>query len=255
MKNAIFIGLFLIVTVFSYAQNGTVEVVCENLTPYFTETLSDDGIMGSIVREAFKNAGYQVHFNYVPYARALLYFKEGKYPLHLGTSTVFQNDPISDKIISESLFNVTWRFFTYDKPMPKYTSLKDLKGYKIGTYIGSIENDILISNDITPEAKTSMDTLVQMLKINRLDLVSILDVAFVQKARELFPTEYQKFAQSKPIITVDASVMFTKTNPEGEKLSNIFKFEVAKLIKNGFVLRSLERYYGKGNVPEDVYKQ
>ena len=255
MKNVLSIGLFLIATVFGYAQNGTVEVVCEDFSPYFTASLPDDGILGGIVREAYKNAGYQVHFNYVPYARAVMYFKEGKYPVHVATMATFANDPEKANISFVTCFNVSWRFFSYEKPVPQYKELKDLQGLKIGTYLGSMDGPILVENGIQVEEKTNMDSLVKMLQMKRLDLVSITDAAFIQKAKELFPKEIEKFKFEKPWIVVDGSVMFINKHPDGLKFYKIFQEESKKLNSSGYILSSLEKFYGKGKVPEDVYKK
>jgi polar amino acid transport system substrate-binding protein len=255
MKNILLIGLFFMAAVFGYAQNGTIEVVCEDFAPYFSASLPNDGILGGIVREAFKNAGYQVHINYIPYARAVMYIKEGKYPVNLGTWSVFANDPEKVNISYVSCFNVAWRFFSYDKPVPQYKELKDLKGFKIGTYLGAMDNPIFAENGLKVEEKTNMDSLVKMLQMNRLDLVSITDAAFIQKAKELFPTEIEKFKFEKPWIVVDGSVMFSNKHPDGLKFYKIFLEESKKLNSSGYILSSLEKYYGKGKVPEDIYKK
>lgn len=230
----------------------TADIVCEDFPPFFTPSLPGDGMAGEIIREAFKENNVAVRFNYVPYARALIYFKEGKFPVHVGTSAVF-SEAEKSTFISRSFIWVRWRLFTYKKPAPEFNSLAHLKSLKIGSYIGATDTALYRKAGLQPFEQKSMDALLKMLHYGRVDAVSIIDLAFYSKARELYPDESDLFKASAPIFQTDGSVMFSKKHPDGEKLARLFEKGLAGLRKNGRLRQIVERYYGGKLPPNTLY--
>ena len=230
----------------------TADVICEDFPPYFSPSLPGDGMTGEILREAFKSSGVTVRFSYVPYARALIYFRDGKYPIHTGTSAVFSAEEKNAAMIISPFIKVRWRLFSYNRPIPDYRTLKDLRAYQIGSYIGAADIPVYRNAGIRPMELSSMDSLVKMLHYGRIDFVSICDIAFYPKARELYPDELDRFKVSRPVLEVDGSVMFSKKHPEGERLAALYKKGFNELKRSGGLQRIVEKYYGKGKMSADI---
>ena len=231
-------------------QPLTADIVCEDFAPFFSHSLPVDGMVGEIVREAYKDSGVAIRFSYVPYARALIYFKEGKYPVHVGTSAVFSEGEKSAMII-RPFMRIRWRLFTYGKSAPEFKALADLKALQIGSYIGAFDTAIYRKAGLQPFEQSSMDALLKMLHYGRVDAVSIVDMAFYAKAKQLYPNESDQFKASAPVFQTDGSVMFSKKHPDGEKLSLIFEKGLAELKRSGRLRQIVERYYG-GKVPPNT---
>jgi polar amino acid transport system substrate-binding protein len=230
----------------------TADVICEDFPPYFSPSLPFDGMVGEILQESFKGSGVAVRFNYVPYARALKYFKDGKYPIHTGTSAVFTADDKAAAMSIVPFVKVRWCLFSYNRPIPEYRKIEDLRQWQIGSYIGAVDIAMFRNAGIRTQELRSMDVLVKMLHYGRIDFVSICDIAFYPKARELYPDEMDRFKVSRPLFEVDGSVMFTKKHPDGERLSALFKKGFAALKSSGGLRRIVEKYYGKGKMPDDI---
>ena len=93
--------------------------------------------------------------------------------------------------------------------------------------------------------------LLKMLNALRMDLVEITLLAGSTLGTKLFPKRYAEFDyivwQELP-----GALVFLKDNKKSMKLKRLFDKGFSKILKNGVYVKTLERYWGKKNIPRAV---
>lgn len=181
---------------------GKIELVTADYPPYYGSNMKNGGPLTEIVVAAFKKGGYDAKVTYLPFARALMYGKEGKADGLLG--------------IWYSKERAEW--FVYSKPLPgnevvlykktgtkpdKYTDYAALKPYRIGTVRGyaypsgfdEAKLNIQVVND-------NLQNLKKLIK-NRVDLV-LIDRGL---AMHLLRTELPDYANAVEAISPPIKIL------------------------------------------------
>ena len=151
----------------------TISLVSLNWSPYAAKNLKDQGFTTEILRKIFKNAGYNVKFTFVPWNRALVFCKLGKYDAVFNAYTSKEREEIyavSDPYLDTELVLCVKKDF----PLNSFSNLLELKEYKIGIvkgYVNSPEFDAC--SFLQKKAARNDDINLRKLLANRVQVISI----------------------------------------------------------------------------------
>lgn len=150
------------------ASATSVNIAAAELEPHAGQLLPHYGWVPRVLDIALQNSGYQVHFDFLPFRRALVATQHGDYdaiaPLYISDDreqSLYFSQPLG---ISKTLL-----FYRSTKPI-KFTEIADLSGLHIAIMRGARVNDEfdLATNFYRIEV-TSYEQLVRMLMMGRVD--------------------------------------------------------------------------------------
>lgn len=102
--------------------------------PYLSADIADQGMVASAIRKIFAGEGYAVEFTFLPWARALVEAKEGRFD---GTGVCLEtNERRVDFLYSAAVLNERHVLFHLRKTPFDWTSVDDLKSKAIGGIVG-----------------------------------------------------------------------------------------------------------------------
>lgn len=163
--------LTLLLTVASHAQS--VRIAVGEWPPYFSESAEGFGTYAQVVTRAFELEGLEVEYGFFPWKRALLETQEGRWPVSAGWGKTADRAPYfhfcDPVLIQREQF-----FFSTDRPVQAET-WPELEGLSLGIIEGAAlgeQLDRLVSEDkVTIFRQSTLEDLVQMLAVGRVDLV------------------------------------------------------------------------------------
>ena len=190
-----FVLLFTLICVFSvlslgaFAQNAPIVVAGDEE--------KEGGYLVDITREALERVGYAPEFRFIPWVRALNQSIEGKYTMLL--SAYYTEERAEKLIYSEPIGSARVFFLKRKDQEISYTSIDDLRSYRIGHIRGSKVNqefDSAESDFLKMEYVVSTEQNIKKLLSGRLDLV----VEKEQQILQLLGTEFQDEADSLELL-------------------------------------------------------
>lgn len=129
------IGIVLSLAVTTRADDSkNVRLATDPWAPFYSPELKDGGYITALVREAFKRSGYTLEVDFVPWKRAVVNSKDGRYDGLLGAFHTKEREAYY--IYSEPVGSSSLVFFTRSDRQIRFDTLKDLKNYQIGTIRG-----------------------------------------------------------------------------------------------------------------------
>lgn len=185
----------------SLCQAQTLCITNGEWPPYMGEDLPDYGPVSAIIEQSFALQGIQVHWQFYPWARALLVAEQGQCD---GTAVWSSSKERQAKFLfSQPIIN-NQTYFLYRKSNPlDWHGIEDLSGLAIGGTIGyeygysfqAAERDGLITVTRLPG-----ETLgIRMLLAGRLDAFPIDKVAAQAMLREDFSAEQRNSLAFHPL--------------------------------------------------------
>lgn len=149
---------------------NTVKLATLDWEPYIGLKLPDQGYVASLVREAYKATGYSVEMSFMPWARVVAMAKEGKYDGYL--PEYYADSLKDDFFVSESFPGGPLGFFKRKADNITFTSLADLKSYKIGVVRDYVNTEEFDKADFLQKDVANNDiTNLRKLTGKRIDLV------------------------------------------------------------------------------------
>ena len=112
------------------SQAQTLRIATGELPPYASAARADQGISLHIVREAFAREGIRVEYVFMPWTRALVEAREGKWD---GTAA-WGRSPERDQgfLISDNVLTEQWLLLHRSDRTLDWSRLEDLRGLRIG---------------------------------------------------------------------------------------------------------------------------
>lgn len=244
----VIIYVFILLSIALSAEARDAELVVEKYPPFFNNELAGGGMIPEIIDSAFKaaNSDFKVKIIHKPYARAIRELKKGLYPMHSGASSHEMSSEDMKFIKVYTPINVRWIFVSYNKSVPK-----ELKTLTIGTYIDSFEAKLLREQGYKVDEKPNLDSQLKSLYSGRVDLISLVDLAFYSKVKELYPNEINKFKE-KTYLLIGGDIYISLKHPQGKEIDEVFEKGFKIIKKDGTLLKIVEKYYGKGKVPKEI---
>lgn len=232
-----------------------VEIVSFDYPPMFSEQDPKGGLLGEIVHEAFKQELVDVSIDYYPPKRvdAKMVGSDKTLATIMPVNLVKRNNKEKDVICISPMANIVMTFYYYApryKQEIRFENLDDLKPYIVGTIRGSNAIKILKNAGIMID-ESSKESQIKKLHKGRVDLAIMGLLTGKVLINEFYPNEVDNFKTlKKPLMELPLSICFNRRFPRAEEFSQKFIQGLDKIRENGIYTKILEKYYGKGEIPE-----
>ncbi|WP_020407836.1 substrate-binding periplasmic protein [Hahella ganghwensis] len=227
----------------SRSFSETVALATVDWAPYYAESLSEQGFITAIVREAFKREDYQLEVTFLPWKRALEMARSGKYDGLLGA--YYNEDRARSFYYSHPIGKAEEVFIQNAGRNIHYTSLDDLKSYIIATLRGGAQAgdlraagfDVVVNNDDISSLK--------MLEKFRVDLV------VMSRQKFLFQIQNEPALQGlqgafevvlPPFKTYELFVTISHNREKGSELIERFNQGLLSIQSDGTETEILKRF-------------
>ncbi|MCD4720459.1 MAG: transporter substrate-binding domain-containing protein [Desulfobacula sp.] len=238
--------MFISIVVAVPATAGTITIVADAWPPYNgLPNTSEPGYGIEIAHQVFKAAGYTVDYKIVPWNRAIIDTREGKYNAIIGANI----EDAPDFIFSEEEFGVSKRDFWARKGSSwRFTGIESLLKVRIGAIkdysYGKELDKFFKKNKELVQYVYGQDPLVQNIKkllSGRIDITVENKNVFLQKAK--------KMGVSSQIISVGGSgsidnlyIAFSPKIAKSREYAEIFTKGIRKLKDSGKLEKILAKY-------------
>lgn len=204
--------------------------------PYLSAELPEQGLAAKLIRDIFLEAGYQVRFQFLPWARAYQDTKQGRY----AATAVWMKVPsrevdfwYSDAVLEEQFvfFHLKSSTFTFD-------SLADLEGINLGGGLGysygAAFDAALAKGKINLSRVGDTEQNFRRLLKGRIQ-------AFPEEMRvgyQVLHSQLSEYAgqishNANPLLINHSFVLFPKSAEQSEKLQSIFNRGLAQFRQSG----------------------
>jgi len=237
----------LIVTVFCFSgfamADTPISFGTTDWAPYMGKNLQNGGPLVDIAKAALKKAGYDMKIDYMDWNRAVALTEAGKLDGVLGcygTPERAKTLNISTKIGEAA--NV---FFVKKGSNIKYSSLDDLKQYKIGIMRGFVyTSEFDAASYLKKEPVDSMDINIKKLLKGRIDVVVGSRMVVQDLLNKKFPQDVDKIVVVGEPLTVNTlHVGFSKELKDGDKIVADFN-KGLKMIQDDGTVKTILNSHG-----------
>lgn len=233
------IGLLLIVSS-SAAVGERMRFSVGEFPPYFDKAMSHQGVIAVVFRAAMAAEGVDVEYEFLPWARALEYAKDGTSAGSPGWTKTPERDV--DFLFSEPFVNcVDGVFFLKDKPV-EFSSVADFRGLRIGvinklTY-GKEFAEAQSRNEFRTEFAPASENLLKMLLRGRVDAVILNRSVAAQEMHALPAADVERIGWADtPFLIKPWRLAVGRRHPEAQRIINSFNAGLVKILRNGTYLR------------------
>lgn len=243
MKNCYLPLVVLLFTLFLNAASAveTVSLSAAETIPYVDKNKESKGIDSEIVKEAFSHAGYRVNFNFRPWARVLKEVRAGFFD---AAYTAYYT-PEREKLFFYSHAYNKGAIVLYKRAgsQIEYTSIKDLKPYKIGVILGNNYSTEFDSADyLNKVTANKMSQSLNLLHRGRVDLIIGSYLEIKSTLSIIYPKKDHPFVLLSPAISCNNHyLIFSKKNLTNRKKVNDFNKGLKEILINGVYDKILKR--------------
>lgn len=234
MVNSIFAGESIVLTTLEWE-------------PYIGENLPGQGFVAEIVKEAFKRSGYDVKFQYYPWARTVQMSDSGEVDGYFPEYYAKERESVAT--FSEPFDGGPVVFFKRKADKISFKTLNDLKPYKIGVvrdYVNEEKFDA--AKYLQKEEVTDDLTNIKKLIAGRVDLfVADKFVGLYTAKKELAEKAALIEFMEPPLVTHKLYVCISKKAKNGTAKMDAFDKGLKQMKADGSYNKILEKY-GFGNI-------
>lgn len=220
----------------------SISMVTVEWAPHYGSNLPENGLTTALVKAAFKAVGHDAEIQFTPWERALKEVQEGTHDVVMGAY---------DNLERRKTYHMSDRIYALELGLiarpglgtSKYSSLRDLAKYKIGTVRGfanSAEFDAANYLDKHPASTTTLN--IRKLFRGRLDMaVMNFDLFRYNAKREGFcisDVEFVTPALDSPYLHIMAS----RNIEDGEQIIKDFNKGLKTIRDNDEFLRIVSRF-------------
>lgn len=215
------------------AEISTIVLATSDWEPYYAENLTHGGVVADIVRTAFQRMGYKLEVKWLPWARAINAAKVGQYDGVLGAWYTEHRTHLFN--YSKPFFKNEIVFFKLKGETIRYTSVLDLKSYRVGVTRNSAPHELLKSEltgslDIVGTADLNIKKLIA----KRIDLFVDENLGIQYMINTRFPEWKGLIEALKPPLQVnDLHIMISKKVDNNQKIVNDFNEGLQKILDDG----------------------
>lgn len=226
------------VITFSAFAEETISISTGEYSPWAGEKLKHSGFVNHVITEAFKQEGYIAKYKYYPWKRNYEEAKKGNF--HATSYWYKSKDREKDFYYSDSITTEKLVFFHLkSNPMKDWSTLEDLKSYKIGatggyTYTKEFWDAAKSKKLRIQVTNTDKQNLAKLLE-GRIDIFPatlITGYSILQKEFDSGISDLITF-NPKPLSETTGHLLFPKSRKNSEKLLRIFNQGLDKLKKGG----------------------
>ena len=207
------------------AETTVLSIASGAWAPFSGQDLPGEGIVNSSVRRIATAAGYDVEFNYMPWARALEETRQGAYD---ATSYWFYKAEREDDFIHIGPLNEERTVFyaLASTDVPEWTDLSDLAGLRIGVITGYTYTPELwelgAAGVLSLSEAQSDEANFRKLLAGRVDLLVISqDVGNYLLNKSFSEADRNRLTiVEKPLSTAHGYLLLPRNKPETEAIAN-----------------------------------
>ncbi len=240
---------YIIIALFCAGQvsaSQTVRLTTGEWSPLISQHYENDGILPLIVREAFALQGFDVIYQFQPWAVSYNEARDNKFDGSLGWASNEQRS--RDFYFSDPIYSSRKVFFHLKSLNFTYNSVDDLKGLRVGitrTYkFGSefdnaVKNGLLNINYVDDNPKNISNLNNQSIDLFPMDLLvgnSLINQYLTAETGRLITYDPRIFAE------IPISLIFSRKMPDqrAKRLLSAFNLGLAKLKASGQYNRMLQ---------------
>lgn len=245
-RQLFFILLFFLLPNTSLAEE--IRIVSFPYPPYLTS--ENTGIIYDLVEAAAKNAGLTPDLKIYPRKRAMRAFKKNNGLMFLGERRYFPalQDTLDARRLMYSRGGIV--YMKEKIPAGKIKRIEDGAGYSVGLSLGGNMVPVFEKAGWDVHPVTHLDSIIKMLVAGRIDCWGTADLTAISLINKLYPENRDAFYfQELEKISVE---LVSVKNDHLTPLFNRFSRGFDKLVESGEYRKILERFYGKGMIPESV---
>jgi polar amino acid transport system substrate-binding protein len=216
--------------------------------PFWSPTLPDDGLSGSLLKLLSANAGVRYAIDYLPVKR----FRQSQATFIVGDPDILMNKR-ARAILPFGVFRSSFFYYKPHQDVIALHSLRDLRGHTLGVLRGTIEDQaVFAENGINVEESNTVESLLRKLRQGRIDLCILVDLTGKYVIKQLFPDEAEQFVTVEiPSSVRPIAIMIDLSDPRGREVAQRYRKILDTTIASPEYRRLLERFYGVGNIPSD----
>lgn len=216
--------IFIIISMFGILGLIPGEAICEEVSltscdwePYAAEKLRNYGFTSEIISKAFERVGYKVRFKFLPWKRAMMETKRGKYDALY--SAYYSEERAKAYALSEPYTKSPVVFCARKDANITYTKLRDLTPYKIGIVQGYVNTPEIDKADYLYKDKGAVNDLQNLLKLlkGRTDIIIIDKYVAISIMKKNLTIKGDVKFLDPPLEVKPLFVMFSKAVPKYEK--------------------------------------
>lgn len=220
------------------ARAETVEIATGEYAPFVSESLENGGPINHIAAVVFEDAGYDVAFTYMPWARVIELTRRGRY--HVASFYSYSEERKQDFIHAGPLFTDPLVFYHLaSTEMREWSDLRELEGLTIGVVEGYTYTSELWAlgeaGVLTLEKAPSDEANFRKMLAGRIDLVPITMTTGDYLLETRFSPEEQALI-SKDEQVIDLTIVYLLISREvenAEVLARDFNAALERLALSG----------------------
>ncbi|WP_417831080.1 substrate-binding periplasmic protein [Terasakiella sp.] len=237
---AVFCIIGLTCTVDAATEKQNIYIVAEDLPPFSTGHRVEGAYARdqNLVRQIFKEIGFNTKIAFLPWKRALREIKEGRAAGILSCSQTQERAKYMYFRTPTSHFTNGF-FYLADRNLPHPQTLEDVKTYDVASIEGHANLAQLRNAGLEPLTANDTKSALLMLEAGRFDYLYLnreITMAYLQKnglaERILF----------SPVSSEDVFFCFNKKYPQIEQIMDSFEKKLHELRANG-TLHTLQAKY------------
>ncbi|MDP2805147.1 MAG: transporter substrate-binding domain-containing protein [Gallionellaceae bacterium] len=220
--------------------------------PFWSASLSNNGVGGSMLRLMSEAAGIPYSIDYLPVKR----FRTSEASFIVGDPDIITSKT-QRTVIPIGLFRLAFFYYKPHHPIMNFQGMRALRGNTMGVLRGTLEDkQIFLRNGITIEESDSNESLLRKLKRERLDFCIMVAGAGRHAIKKEFPNETENFAEyivpdsQRPI-----AIMIDTSQAHGKALAKRYRNVLAATVHSRAYYEILEKHYGKNNVRDTYFTE
>ena len=234
--------LFATVTDVKAAEDKTIRLATVQWEPYYGSELKNQGYISELTRTVFERAGYDVEIRFMPWKRAIHDTKNGYYDGLMGLYHTKERAEWLD--YSESIAAIRIVFFSRKGRDISYSSLTDLKSYKIGierefAYTKAFDSADFLNKEPVREGILNYRKLVK----GRIDLVAASETVFLHMVNSEGENASEELQVIEPPLTVSRIYNgITRKKEDHEKIVSDFNRALRQIKQDGTFAGILKKH-------------
>lgn len=241
MNKAALLGVFLLGLAPAATASEPLTFVTTEFPPYMSETIQEGGVLIALTRAALRQSEYALDVKFMPWARALIEVRSGRSHGLIGAWHSHERE--SYLAFPEPLLDNEIGFFARRGKVPKFTTLIELRGMKIGTVRGYADPPEFLAARLETEEERDDLTNLRKLSAGRIDLILIdrLVAEYLIDAR--IPNSRSALQWVSPaVVKTPIYTTFAKTVPGYERRVQMLNAGLEQIRKSGEFAAILMQY-------------
>lgn len=210
--------MFFVLT-FSIFSQGIMKLATDCYEPFYGPELKNNGVITELALEALKSEGIDLNIEFVPWQRAYVMAKEGKYHGLLGA--LYTDERSRHFLYSKKIFDISIGLFAKRRKGISYDKLDELKKYKIGIVRGYNYSEEFDQADYLNKIESSTSEKSLNLFINdRIDILAGPKKVIECYLDKNFPEEKDEIVYIGELDVRPLYILVSKKVEEGEYFIN-----------------------------------